>query len=83
MRVCLFIEPHRGATYDTQLRLARHAEATGFEGLFRADHYGLYDYVRFVVAKIATVDAFYVGLLHGSTRVRYPYGYDDGRYGGR
>ncbi|TDD44380.1 helix-turn-helix transcriptional regulator [Kribbella antibiotica] len=48
--------------------------------LFRADHYGLYDYVRFVVAKIATVDAFYVGLLHGQTRVRYPYGYDDGRY---
>jgi F420-dependent oxidoreductase-like protein len=39
MRVCLFIEPHRGATYDDQLRLARHAEATGFEGLLRADHY--------------------------------------------
>jgi len=39
MRVCLFIEPHRGATYDTQLRLARHAEAAGFEGFFRADHY--------------------------------------------
>jgi F420-dependent oxidoreductase-like protein len=39
MRVSLFIEPHRGATYDTQLRLARHAEAAGFEGLLRADHY--------------------------------------------
>ncbi|MFF5081229.1 LLM class F420-dependent oxidoreductase [Actinoplanes sp. NPDC000266] len=39
MRVCLFIEPHRGATYDTQLRLARHAEDAGFEGLLRADHY--------------------------------------------
>jgi F420-dependent oxidoreductase-like protein len=39
MRVSLFIEPHRGATYDDQLRLARHAEATGFEGLLRADHY--------------------------------------------
>jgi F420-dependent oxidoreductase-like protein len=39
MRVCLFIEPHRGATYDDQLRLARHAEAAGFEGLLRADHY--------------------------------------------
>jgi F420-dependent oxidoreductase-like protein len=39
MRVCLFIEPHRGATYETQLRLARHAEELGFEGFFRADHY--------------------------------------------
>jgi F420-dependent oxidoreductase-like protein len=39
MRVSLFIEPHRGATYDDQLRLARHAEAAGFEGLLRADHY--------------------------------------------
>jgi F420-dependent oxidoreductase-like protein len=39
MRVSLFIEPHRGATYETQLRLAQHAEAAGFEGLLRADHY--------------------------------------------
>ncbi len=39
MRVCLFTEPHRGATYDTQLRFARHAEDAGFEGLLRADHY--------------------------------------------
>jgi F420-dependent oxidoreductase-like protein len=39
MRVCLFIEPHRGATYEDQLRLARHAEEAGFEGLLRADHY--------------------------------------------
>ncbi|GAB3947751.1 hypothetical protein GCM10029976_077590 [Kribbella albertanoniae] len=50
------------------------------EALFRADHYGLYDYVRVVVAKVARVDTFYVGFLHGTTRVRYPYGYDDGRY---
>jgi len=39
MRVCLFTEPHRGATYDDQLRLARHAEDGGFEGFLRADHY--------------------------------------------
>jgi F420-dependent oxidoreductase-like protein len=39
MRVSLFIEPHRGATYDDQLRLARHAEDAGFEGFLRADHY--------------------------------------------
>jgi F420-dependent oxidoreductase-like protein len=39
MRVSLFVEPHRGATYDDQLRLARHAEAAGFEAFLRADHY--------------------------------------------
>jgi F420-dependent oxidoreductase-like protein len=39
MRVTLFVEPHRGATYDDQLRLARHAEAAGFEAFLRADHY--------------------------------------------
>ncbi|MEV4705898.1 LLM class F420-dependent oxidoreductase [Actinoplanes sp. NPDC049316] len=39
MRVSLFTEPHRGATYDDQLRFARHAEDAGFDGFFRADHY--------------------------------------------
>lgn len=39
MRVCIFTEPHRGATYDEQLRAARHAEDAGYEGFFRADHY--------------------------------------------
>ncbi|NEA37486.1 LuxR C-terminal-related transcriptional regulator [Streptomyces sp. SID13031] len=50
------------------------------ESLYRGDHYGLYDYVRAVAGKIATVDSFYVGFLHGTNRVRYPYGYDSGRY---
>ncbi len=39
LRVCVFVEPHRGATYDDQLRLARHVEDAGFEGFLRADHY--------------------------------------------
>ncbi|WBB82530.1 LLM class F420-dependent oxidoreductase [Micromonospora sp. WMMD882] len=39
MRVCVFTEPHRGASYDDQLRFARLVEAGGFEGFFRADHY--------------------------------------------
>jgi F420-dependent oxidoreductase-like protein len=39
MRVCVFVEPHRGATYDDQLRFARLAEEGGFEAFFRADHY--------------------------------------------
>lgn len=50
------------------------------EALFRSDHYGLYDYVRVVAGKVAHVDAFFVGFLQGSSRVRYPYGYDDGQY---
>lgn len=39
MRVSIFTEPHRGATYDDQLRMARLAEDGGFEGWLRADHY--------------------------------------------
>ena len=50
------------------------------EALFRSDHYGLYDYVRVVAGKVARVDAFFVGFLHGTSRVRYPYGYDSGTY---
>ena len=50
------------------------------EALFRSDHYGLYDYVRVVAGKVSHVDAFFVGFLQGTSRVRYPYGYDDGQY---
>src|SRR2546430_5977615 len=39
MRIRVFVEAHRGATYDTQLRMARCAEDGGFDGFFRADHY--------------------------------------------
>jgi F420-dependent oxidoreductase-like protein len=39
VRVCVFTEPHRGATYDDQLRVARLVEDCGFEGFMRADHY--------------------------------------------
>jgi DNA-binding NarL/FixJ family response regulator len=50
------------------------------EALFRGDHYGLYDYIRAVTGKIARVDTFYVGFLQGSSRVRFPYAYDSGKY---
>jgi len=50
------------------------------EALFRADHYGLYDYVRAVAAKVARVDTFFVGFLQGASRVRYPYSFDEGHY---
>ncbi|MER7251604.1 LuxR C-terminal-related transcriptional regulator [Kribbella sp. NPDC000426] len=50
------------------------------EALYRTDHHGLYDYVRAVACKLARVDTFYIGFLHGSNRVRYPYGYDSGKF---
>jgi len=46
----------------------------------RNDHYALYDYVRAVTGKLAPVDSFYIGFLHGANRVRFPYGYEAGRY---
>jgi F420-dependent oxidoreductase-like protein len=39
MRVALMIEGQEGVTWDDWVRLARLAEDTGFEGLFRSDHY--------------------------------------------
>ena len=35
----IFIEPQQGASYDTQLAVARRAEQLGFGGFFRSDHY--------------------------------------------
>ncbi len=39
MRLTIFTEPQFGAGYDDLLRVARHAEAAGFDGFFRSDHY--------------------------------------------
>ena len=35
----IFTEPQQGASYDTLLALAQRAEALGFGGFFRSDHY--------------------------------------------
>jgi len=35
----IFIEPQQGASYDTQLAVAQKAEALGFDGFFRSDHF--------------------------------------------
>lgn len=37
--LCVFTEPQQGATYDTLLTVAQRAEALGFGGFFRSDHY--------------------------------------------
>jgi len=39
MDLRVMIEPQQGASYDTQLRLARAAEDLGYSGFFRSDHY--------------------------------------------
>jgi F420-dependent oxidoreductase-like protein len=39
MRVAVMIEGQEGVTWDDWVRLARLAEDTGLEGLFRSDHY--------------------------------------------
>ena len=35
----IFTEPQQGAHYDDQLRVARTAEAAGYDAFFRSDHY--------------------------------------------
>ncbi|NCD20938.1 MAG: LLM class F420-dependent oxidoreductase [Actinobacteria bacterium] len=39
MDLRIFIEPQLGASYDTQLALARRAEELGFDAFFRSDHF--------------------------------------------
>jgi F420-dependent oxidoreductase-like protein len=39
MRISLMIEPQQGLSYDEQLQIARLAERSGFETLYRSDHY--------------------------------------------
>ena len=39
MRLVIFTEPQQGATYDDLRRVAQTAEAAGFDGFFRSDHF--------------------------------------------
>jgi F420-dependent oxidoreductase-like protein len=39
MRLVIFTEPQQGATHDDLFRVAEAAEACGFDGFFRSDHY--------------------------------------------
>jgi F420-dependent oxidoreductase-like protein len=39
MQLRVFTEPQQGATYDDLARMARAAEALGFDAFFRSDHY--------------------------------------------
>ena len=39
MDLRIFVEPQQGASYEQQLAMAQAAEAGGFNGFFRSDHY--------------------------------------------
>jgi F420-dependent oxidoreductase-like protein len=39
MQLRIFTEPHLGASYEQQLRVAQAAETLGFDAFFRSDHY--------------------------------------------
>src|SRR3954466_579833 len=39
MDLRIFVEPQFGASYETQLEVARTAEEHGFDAFFRSDHY--------------------------------------------
>ncbi len=39
MELRIFVEPQQGASFEQQLAVARAAEAGGFDGFFRSDHY--------------------------------------------
>ncbi|MET8158609.1 LuxR C-terminal-related transcriptional regulator [Sphaerisporangium sp. NPDC005289] len=41
------------------------------------DHHALFDYWRFAMSTICSVDAFYVGFYREGRRIVYPYTYDD------
>lgn len=68
MRLALMIEPQQGLSYDDHLAIARHAEAAGFEALFRSDHYESFP----GPADRPTTDAWAVlaGLARETSRIR-------------
>src|ERR1700755_695642 len=39
MRLVIFTEPQQGASYDDLRKVAQTAEAAGYDGFFRSDHY--------------------------------------------
>jgi len=45
MDLRIFLEPQQGASYETQLTVARLAEQLGFDGFFRSDHYLAIDHL--------------------------------------
>jgi F420-dependent oxidoreductase-like protein len=69
VRVRLFVAPPGGANYQDYLRVARHAQELGFDGVFCADHYqplGNHDTPRGATDVWTTL----AGLARETTRIR-------------
>ena len=68
MRFALMLEPQQGLSYAEQAAIARIAEDTGFEALFRSDHYQSFP----GPAGLPTTDAWAVlaGLARETARLR-------------
>jgi len=68
MRFVLMIEPQQGLSYSDQLAVARHAEAAGFDALYRSDHYESFP----GPADRPTTDAWAIiaGLARETSRIR-------------
>jgi F420-dependent oxidoreductase-like protein len=81
MRFALMIEPQQGLTYEEQLAVARHAEAAGFEALFRSDHYESFpgeagnpttDAWTVIAGLARDVPRIHLGALVSPVTYRYP-----------
>jgi F420-dependent oxidoreductase-like protein len=81
MRVCLMIEGQEDVTWDDWVALARTAESSGFEALFRSDHYlsvqgrherGSLDAWSTVNALAAVTDTIRLGTMVSPASFRHP-----------
>jgi F420-dependent oxidoreductase-like protein len=81
MRFALMHEPQQGTSYEDQLALARHAEAAGFEAIFRSDHYESFpgasdqpttDAWAVVAGLARETERIRLGTLMSPVTVRYP-----------
>lgn len=80
MRLCLMIEGQEGVAWDDWVRLARLAESTGLEGLFRSDHYtaiirpdaDAHDAWATLAGLAAVTDRIRLGTLVSPSTFRHP-----------
>lgn len=68
MRFALMTEPQQGLSYEELLAVAQTAESSGFEALFRSDHYASF----LGKARLPTTDAWatIAGLARETSRIR-------------
>src|SRR4051794_21839512 len=81
MRICLMIEGQENVTWDDWVALVQTAERSGFEALFRSDHYlsvqgrrdrGSLDAWSTINALAAVTDAIRLGTMVSPASFRHP-----------